>query len=38
VPSTQWVKQSHTDAVEYGLLRFEEATMPKPSTSEAHSK
>ena len=38
VPSAQWVKQSHAGAVEYGLLRFEEATMPGPSTSEAHSK
>lgn len=37
VPSAQWVKRSHAGAVEYGLLRFEEATMPRQSTSEAHS-
>jgi 16S rRNA (guanine966-N2)-methyltransferase len=38
VPLAQWVKQSHAGAVEYGLLRFEEATMPRQSTSEAHSQ
>jgi 16S rRNA (guanine966-N2)-methyltransferase len=38
VPSARWVKQSHAGAVEYGLLRFEEATMLQQSTSEAHSK
>ena len=38
VPSAQLVKQSHAGAVEYGLLRFEEATMPRQSTSEAHSQ
>jgi 16S rRNA (guanine966-N2)-methyltransferase len=38
VPSAEWVKQSHAGAVEYGLLRFEEATMPGQSTSEAHPK
>jgi 16S rRNA (guanine966-N2)-methyltransferase len=37
VPSAEWVKRSHAGAVEYGLLRFEEATMPRRSTSEAHS-
>jgi 16S rRNA (guanine966-N2)-methyltransferase len=36
VPSAAWLKRSHAGAVEYGLLRFEEATMPRPSTSEAH--
>ena len=35
VAAAQWVKQSHAGAVEYGLLRFEEATMPRHSTSEA---
>jgi 16S rRNA (guanine966-N2)-methyltransferase len=35
VPSAKWLKQSHAGAVEYGLLRFEEATMPQQSTSEA---
>ena len=38
VPSAAWVKRSHAGAVEYGLLRFEEATMPRQSTSEAHSQ
>ncbi|HVJ28705.1 MAG TPA: 16S rRNA (guanine(966)-N(2))-methyltransferase RsmD [Gammaproteobacteria bacterium] len=38
VPSAQWVKQSHAGAVEYGLLRFEEATMPRQSKSEAQSQ
>jgi 16S rRNA (guanine966-N2)-methyltransferase len=36
VPSAEWVKRSRAGAVEYGLLRFEEATMPRQSTSEAH--
>jgi len=35
VPGAELVKQSHAGAVEYGLLRFEEATMPRQSTSEA---
>lgn len=35
VAAAQWAKQSHAGAVEYGLLRFEEATMPRQSTSEA---
>ncbi len=35
VPSAQWVKQSYAGAVEYGLLRFEEATMPQKHSSEA---
>jgi 16S rRNA G966 N2-methylase RsmD len=38
VPSAQWMKRSHAGAVEYGLLRFEEATMPGQSTSEAQPK
>jgi len=37
VASANWVKQSHAGAVEYGLLRFEGDTMPRTSTSEAHS-
>ncbi|HEX7237147.1 MAG TPA: 16S rRNA (guanine(966)-N(2))-methyltransferase RsmD [Gammaproteobacteria bacterium] len=37
VPSAEWIRTSHAGAVEYGLLRFEEATMPKESTSEARS-
>ena len=37
VPSAEWVKRSRAGAVEYGLLRFEEATMPRQSTSEARS-
>ena len=36
VPSAAWTKRSHAGAVEYGLLRFEEATMPQQSTSAAH--
>jgi len=36
--SAEWVKRSHAGAVEYGLLRFEEATMPRQSMSEAHPK
>jgi len=35
VAAAQWAKQSYAGAVEYGLLRFEEATMPRQSTSEA---
>jgi 16S rRNA (guanine966-N2)-methyltransferase len=35
VPSAQWWKQSHAGAVEYGLLRFEEATMTQQPSSEA---
>ena len=38
VTSAEWVKQSHAGAVEYGLLRFEDVTMPRQSTSEAHPK
>jgi 16S rRNA (guanine966-N2)-methyltransferase len=38
VSSAEWVKQSRAGAVEYGLLRFEEATMPPQSMSEAHPK
>ena len=37
VPAAEWLKQSYAGAVEYGLLRFEEATMPRQSPSEAHS-
>jgi 16S rRNA (guanine966-N2)-methyltransferase len=37
VPSAEWVKRSRAGAVEYGLLRFEEVTIPRQSTSEAHS-
>jgi 16S rRNA (guanine966-N2)-methyltransferase len=29
VPAAEWLKQSHAGAVEYGLLRFEDVTMPK---------
>jgi 16S rRNA (guanine966-N2)-methyltransferase len=29
VPAAEWLKQSHAGAVEYGLLRFEDDTMPK---------
>ena len=33
VPHAQWLKRSYAGAVEYGLLRFEEATLlPKPSS------
>lgn len=35
VPGAQWLKQSYAGAVAYGLLRFDEATMPKSSPSEA---
>ena len=34
VPHAQWLKQSYAGAVEYGLLRFEEATMPPKPPSE----
>jgi 16S rRNA (guanine966-N2)-methyltransferase len=37
VGSAKWQKQSYAGAVEYGLLRFEEDTMPPKSTTEAHS-
>ena len=37
VPAAEWLKKSYAGAVEYGLLRFEEATMPRQSSSEAHS-
>jgi 16S rRNA (guanine966-N2)-methyltransferase len=36
VAGAQWVKQSYAGAVEYGLLRFDEATMPGKPPSEAH--
>jgi 16S rRNA (guanine966-N2)-methyltransferase len=35
VASAQWLKQSRAGAVEYGLLRFEEATMQQPSSEAA---
>jgi 16S rRNA (guanine966-N2)-methyltransferase len=35
--SARWVKQSRAGAVEYGLMRFEEATMPQQTMSEAQS-
>jgi 16S rRNA (guanine966-N2)-methyltransferase len=35
VPAAEWVKRSYAGAVEYGLLRFEDATMPRKLTSEA---
>ncbi|HUQ50596.1 MAG TPA: 16S rRNA (guanine(966)-N(2))-methyltransferase RsmD [Gammaproteobacteria bacterium] len=35
VAGAQWLKQSHAAAVEYGLLRFVEATMPQTPPSEA---
>ena len=38
VASAEWVKRSRAGAVEYGLLRFEEATMPREHLSEAHPK
>jgi 16S rRNA (guanine966-N2)-methyltransferase len=37
VERAEWVKRSYAGAVEYGLLRFEGDTMPRTSTSEAHS-
>ena len=36
VPGAQWLKQSYAGAVEYGLLRFDEATMLRNLPSEAH--
>jgi 16S rRNA (guanine966-N2)-methyltransferase len=33
VPAAQWLKRSHAGAVEYGLLRFGDATMPRQVTS-----
>ncbi len=38
VPGAQWLKQSYAGAVEYGLLRFDEATMPRIEASEAQVK
>lgn len=38
VASGEWLKQSHAGAVEYGLLRFEEATMLRTPTSEAQTQ
>jgi 16S rRNA (guanine966-N2)-methyltransferase len=35
VPGALWLKQSYAGAVEYGLLRFDEATMQPKSPSEA---
>jgi 16S rRNA (guanine966-N2)-methyltransferase len=35
VPGAQWRKHSYAGAVEYGLLRFEKATMDTSPTSEA---
>jgi 16S rRNA (guanine966-N2)-methyltransferase len=35
VASGEWLKRSHAGAVEYGLLRFEEATMQQPSSEAA---
>jgi 16S rRNA (guanine966-N2)-methyltransferase len=35
VPGARWLKQSYAGAVEYGLLRFDEATMQPKSPSEA---
>ena len=35
VPGAHWLKQSHAGAVEYGLLRFGDATMLPNSMSEA---
>jgi 16S rRNA (guanine966-N2)-methyltransferase len=37
VLGAQWLKQSYAGAVEYGLLRFDGATMPAKPSSEAHS-
>lgn len=37
VAGAEWVKQSHAGAVDYGLLRFEAATMPRHPSSEAQS-
>jgi 16S rRNA (guanine966-N2)-methyltransferase len=35
VPGAPWLKQSYAGAVEYGLLRFDEATMQPKPPSEA---
>jgi 16S rRNA (guanine966-N2)-methyltransferase len=35
VPAAKWLKQSHAGAVEYGLLRFEDATMRHNPSNEA---
>jgi 16S rRNA (guanine966-N2)-methyltransferase len=35
VPGASWLKQSYAGAVEYGLLRFDEATMQRKPSSEA---
>jgi 16S rRNA (guanine966-N2)-methyltransferase len=35
VPGAEWLKRSYAGAVEYGLLRFVEATMPGNPPSEA---
>ena len=35
VPSASWLKRSYAGAVEYGLLRFEEATMIETPPSES---
>ena len=35
VPGALWLKQSYAGTVEYGLLRFDEATMQPKSPSEA---
>jgi 16S rRNA (guanine966-N2)-methyltransferase len=37
VAGAEWLKQSYAGAVDYGLLRFEEATMPSKPPSEAQS-
>jgi 16S rRNA (guanine966-N2)-methyltransferase len=37
VAGAQWLKQSYAGAVDYGLLRFDEATMPGKPPSEAQS-
>jgi 16S rRNA (guanine966-N2)-methyltransferase len=37
VPEAEWLKKSYAGAVEYGLLRFEEATMARQFPSEAPS-
>jgi 16S rRNA (guanine966-N2)-methyltransferase len=35
VAGAEWLKQSYAGAVEYGLLRFDEATMPRNPSSQA---
>jgi 16S rRNA (guanine966-N2)-methyltransferase len=37
VSGAQWFKESHAGAVEYGLLRFDDATMPRAQASEAEA-